>query len=84
MLVQRILVPKKCIEIQIIILKFLFSDYFINLGDFPWNDDALIREWVCSKVKQSYCDQECRNEIKSLNCDCDPPPPPTYLTSWFR
>ena len=43
--------------------KMFFSDYFLDLNDFPWNDDATEREWVCSKVKQSYCDEESRNKI---------------------
>ena len=50
---------KKNTKKQILALKCLISDYFINLQDFPWNDDAVEREWVCSKVKQSYCDKEC-------------------------
>ena len=50
---------KKNTKIRILALKCLISDYFIDLQDFPWNDDAVEREWVCSKVNQTYCDKEC-------------------------
>ena len=42
---------------------YLISDYFLDLDDFPWNYDAGDREWVCSNVTQSYCDEESRNKI---------------------
>ena len=43
---------------------YLISDYFFDLNDFPWNSDAGNKEWVCSNVTQSYCDEESRNKIK--------------------